>query len=102
MRTYTTQPDIVLPNTTSQYGYKINNATKSGISGWNITLKNSTMQKSILTDLNGSYKFANLLNGTYNVTEEKRFNFTNLTPTTVHVIINGKDRMNINFTNKPK
>ncbi len=82
-------------------GFKVNNATNAGISGWNITLKNSTMQTSMFTLSDGSYKFGNLVNGTYNVTEETQSGFTNVTPTTVQVVIAGSDMMNINFTNAP-
>ena len=80
-------------------GFKVNSATGSGIPSWNITLMNSTMQKSLLTGADGSYKFTNLVNGTYNVTEETKSGFTNVSPTTVQVTINGSDAMNINFTN---
>jgi hypothetical protein len=62
---------------------------------------NSTMQTSMLTGADGSYKFMNLVNGTYNVTEETRSGFTNISPTTVQVTINGSDIMNITFTNQP-
>jgi parallel beta-helix repeat protein len=81
-------------------GYKINSATGSGISGWNITLTNSTMQTNMLTSSDGSYKFSNLVNGTYNVVEETRPGFTNVTPTSVQIVIAGSDAININFTNK--
>ncbi len=47
-------------------GFKISNATGSGIPSWNITFMNSTMQKSMLTVADGSYMFTNLVNGTYN------------------------------------
>jgi hypothetical protein len=81
-------------------GFKINNATGSGIPGWNITLINSTMQTSVSTGADGSYNFMNLVNGTYNVTEETKFGFTNVSPTTVKATVNGSDIMNINFTNQ--
>src|SRR5659263_411521 len=57
-------------------GFKINNATGNGVQGWNITLMNSTMQKSTMTGADGSYKFTNLANGTYNVTEEMKTGWT--------------------------
>ncbi len=95
---FTNQP-VVVPTTFSISGFKIDNATGSGIQDWNITLMNDTMQTSMLTLEDGSYNFMNLANGTYNVTEETRPGFTNVSPTTVEVTINGSDVMNINFTN---
>ena len=97
-------PIPIQTSTTSTFnisGYKINNTTGSGIPGWNITLKNSTMQASMPTGSDGSYKFSNLTNGTYNVSEETRSGFTNVTPTTVQVVIAGGDIKNTNFTNTP-
>ncbi len=95
--------NLILPEQTFNIsGFKINNDTGSGIQGWNITLMNSTMQTSMLTGSDGSYKFMNLVNGTYNVTEETRPEFTNVSPITVQVIIAGGDVMDINFTNQPK
>jgi DNA-binding beta-propeller fold protein YncE len=82
-------------------GFKINNSNGIGVQGWNITLMNSTMQKSILTSADGSYKFTNLVNGTYNVTEETQVGWTNVSPMPQQVIINGADMPNINFTNSP-
>ncbi len=82
-------------------GFKTNNANGSGVQGWNITLMNSTMQKSMLTGADGSYKFTNLVNGTYNVTEEMQTGWTNVSPISQQVTINGADMPNINFTNKP-
>ncbi len=82
-------------------GFKINNATGSGVQGWNITLVNSTMQKSMLTGVDGSYKFMNLVNGTYSVTEETQAGWTSVSPISQQVTINGADVMNINFMNQP-
>lgn len=82
-------------------GFKINNTIGSGIQGWNITLMNSTMQKSMLTGADGSYKFTSLVNGTYNVTEETKTGWTNVSPISQQVTINGADMTNINFTNQP-
>jgi hypothetical protein len=82
-------------------GFKISNATGSGVQGWNITLMNSTMSTSMLTDANGSYKFMNLANGTYNVTEGMMAGWTNVSPMSQQVTIAGGDMMNVNFTNQP-
>ncbi len=81
-------------------GFKMN-VTGSGVQGWNITLMNSTMQKIVPTGADGSYKFMNLVEGTYNVTEETQVGWTNVSPMSQQVTINGADIMNINFTNTP-
>jgi len=82
-------------------GFKVNNTNGSGIQGWNITLMNSTMQKSMMTGVDGSYKFTNLVNGTYSVTEEMQAGWTNVSPMSQQITINGADMPNINFTNQP-
>jgi hypothetical protein len=55
----------------------------------------------MLTGADGSYKFTNLVNGTYNVTEEMKTGWTNVSPMSQQVTINGADMPNINFTNQP-
>ncbi len=82
-------------------GFKINNVTGSGVQGWNITVMNATLQKSMLTGADGSYKFTDLVNGTYDVTEEMQAGWTNVSPISQQVTIAGSDMMNINFTNQP-
>lgn len=81
-------------------GFKINNATGMGISGWDITLSNSTMQTSTMTGSDGSYKFTSLVNGSYNVTEIMQTRWMNVTAPSLNVTINGTDVPNQNFTNK--
>ncbi len=80
-------------------GFKLNSATGSGIPGWNITIKNATMQKSMLTGADGSYKFTGLVNGTYNVSEEMKPGFTPVGATFRVITIENMDVMNVNFTN---
>ncbi len=97
-------PTTVTPTPAATFnisGFKINNATGSGVQGWNITLMNSTMQKSMLTGADGSYMFTNLANGTYNVTEGMQAGWTNVSPMSQQVTINGTDMMKVNFTNQP-
>ncbi|VVB89443.1 SdrD B-like domain protein [uncultured archaeon] len=104
---FTNQPpsNVTPPNVTvpafNISGFKINNATGSGVPGWNITLMNSTMQKSMLTGADGSYNFMSLANGTYNVTEEMKTGWMNVSPMSQQVTISGTDMMNVNFTNQP-
>jgi hypothetical protein len=94
-------PIVTVTPTFNISGFKINNATGIGVQGWNITLKNTTMQTSMLTGADGSYKFVNLVNGTYNVSEELQAGWTNVSPMSQQVTINGADKININFTNQP-
>ncbi len=82
-------------------GFKLNGDTGKGIQGWNITLSNGTMQKSIQTGADGSYKFTGLVNSTYNVSEEMRQGFTPVGATFRKITIENMDVMNVNFTNKP-
>ncbi|VVB56435.1 SdrD B-like domain protein [uncultured archaeon] len=82
-------------------GFKINASDGKGISGWNITIMNSTMQVNTVTNASGFYKFPNLLNGTYTVLEEKNPDWINVTPVSQEITITGKDEQNVNFTNKP-
>ena len=82
-------------------GYKINASDNTGLSGWNITIQNNTMQTSTLTDIDGSYRFTDLLKGTYTVSEELQPEWTNVTPLSREIIINYEDVSNVNFTNKP-
>lgn len=82
-------------------GFKIDNVTGSSVQDWNITLTNSTMQTSTITGADGSYKFMNLVNGSYNLTEEMQAGWTNVSPISQQVIISGADVININFTNRP-
>ncbi len=81
-------------------GYKINGSDGSGIAGWNITLTNASLNVTTSTDSTGFYKFIGLVNGTYNVTEETRPGFTNVTPRLQVVTISGNDSTKVNFTNK--
>ena len=82
-------------------GFKINASDGKGISGWNITIMNSTMQVNTVTNASGFYKFSNLLNGTYTILEEKNPDWINVTPASQEITITGKDEQNVNFTNKP-
>ncbi len=97
-------PTVVPPTPAATFnisGFKINNATGSGIQGWNITVTNATLQKSMLTGADGSYKFTDLVNGTYNVSEEMKSGFTPVGATLQQVTIDGQDFTNVNFTNEP-
>ena len=95
---FTNQPIVPTYNVS---GFKISADNGSGISGWNITLAEGSIQKSTLTNNNGSYYFTGVINGTYTVTEEIRPGWKNITNASRQVIVLGQDVQDINFTNKP-
>ncbi len=67
-------------------------------------LKNATTNTPIFnttTNTAGFYQFTNLANGTYNVSEETRAEFTPASATFQVVTIAGHDVTNVNFTNTP-
>ncbi len=85
-------------------GFKINGTNNNGmgIENWNIMLINPTTGGEIantITDSMGSYKFMNLSNGTYNITEGMKTGWTNVSSTSQMATINGTDVINVNFTN---
>lgn len=78
----------------------MNNAVEgTGIQNWNITIKNSTMQRKKVTDVNGFYEFTDLLNGTYTVTEELLPGWKNITAASRKIIVSGQNITNLNFIN---
>jgi hypothetical protein len=91
-------------------GYKINDTNNNsvwdpgevGIGGWNITLKNATGASiaSILTDGSGFYQFTNIVQGSYNVTEENRVGWIHTNASSQSIILAGSDITNLNFTNR--
>ncbi|HUV82370.1 MAG TPA: SdrD B-like domain-containing protein, partial [archaeon] len=73
-----------------------------GIENWNIMLKNESTGEMIdqtITDNEGFFQFANLSNGTYNVTEELRTGWINTNQTFRNVTIEGNDVEDLIFTN---
>jgi len=73
-----------------------------GIENWNIMLKNESTGEMIdqtITDNEGFFQFANLSNGTYNVTEEMRTGWINTNQNFLIVTIDGNDVEDIIFTN---
>ena len=89
-------------NTYKLSGYKINASDNKGIPGWNITITKGSVQTTTSTDPTGYYEFADLINGTYSVTEEQRQGWVNVTPTTQVITINGQDNLSVNFRNQPR
>ena len=82
-------------------GFTINSENNLGVPGWEIDLTNDTMNVSTTTDENGMYQFTGLSNGTYTVTEMMQAGWTNITPTSIDVLIEGADVMDQNFKNTP-
>ena len=82
-------------------GFKINSSDDTGVPGWTITLTNDTLSVPATTDANGMYQFTGLANGTYTVTETLEPDWTNVTPTSIIVTVDGADVPDQNFTNTP-
>jgi hypothetical protein len=98
-------PRITVLATFNISGFKLNSNDNSRVSGWPITLSslapNSTLFQTVNTTTDGSYKFTNLTNGIYKLTEGTIAGWTPVGLTTLNVSINGSDVNNQNFTNKP-
>lgn len=83
-------------------GFKLNDEDNMGIPDWKIMLLNATTGLEIentTTDSTGFYNFTGIANGTYNVTEEMKSGWTNVSPMSLILTINGMDMINENFTN---
>jgi hypothetical protein len=92
-------PPVVSAQTFNISGFKINSANNLGVPGWTINLSNATMNVHATTDANGMYQFTGLSNGTFTVTEMMQTGWTNVTPASIVVLIQGADVMKKNFTN---
>jgi hypothetical protein len=82
-------------------GFKLNSSDTTGLQGWVINISNDTINMQATTDVNGLYMFSGLSNGTYNITENPMTDWTNVSPSTIEVTVNGADLPNQNFTNMP-
>jgi acylphosphatase len=82
-------------------GFKLNSSDNTGLQGWVINISNDTINMQATTDVNGLYMFSGLSNGTYNITENPMTDWTNVSPSTIEVTVNGADLPNQNFTNMP-
>ena len=83
-------------------GYKKDSCTNVGITGWTITLTNSTPSFSVTqtTDASGKYQFCNLAAGSYTLTEETRSGWKSTSPVSITVPLTcGNNVTNQNFTN---
>ena len=89
----------------SIYGYKNNSATGAGLSGWNITLSNSTTGFIAwnITNGTGGYSIGNIPQGTYWLNETPQAGFTQSpgTPNRTVTIDSSNLVLSFNFTNTP-
>ncbi len=84
-------------------GYKIDNATGNGLPGWNITVYNQTAALTqVTTNATGWYRICGLGPGEYQVCEELKSEYQNLTPLCQNVTLNCSNATNVNFTNELK
>ncbi|CAG1005754.1 partial Endoglucanase C, partial [Methanosarcinales archaeon] len=76
-------------------------AGESGLSGWNIYLRNINTGdiSSTITDNSGHYAFYNILGGTYQIIEETKPDYIATNSTSLVVTLSGSDITNLNFTN---
>ncbi|KPQ45025.1 MAG: Cna protein B-type domain protein, partial [Candidatus Methanoperedens nitroreducens] len=99
LQNFTNRPSV---NTYKISGYKINASDNTGIQGWNITVTNGSTPIKTSTDATGYFEFTDLVNGTYNVTEEELPDWINVTPLTQKITIDGRDNLSVNFRNQPR
>ena len=89
-------------------GYKFDAVTPHvPLAGWNITVSNSTTSEVVgndTTNESGYWQVTGLGNGTYNVSEELKLNWTAINPASgwQNVTINGADVREVNFYNDPR
>ncbi len=82
-------------------GYKIDNCTGQPLSGWTITVNNSTDTWSNDTDADGFWEICNLEDGTYTVCEVLKPGWTQIAPDSCHTAtLDGANITDINFTNQ--
>jgi hypothetical protein len=83
-------------------GYKINDATGLGLSGWTIELKkDGAVIDSKQTGPDGYYEFCGLFSGIYTVCEVLQKDWTAVGPTCITVTLDCADVPDNNFRNKP-
>jgi len=80
-------------------GYKLNGATNEGLSGWEISLKNSSYTASTITNSIGYYEFCGLTPGLYTVTEIPQPGWTAIGGPTRSITLVTNNLRNVNFTN---
>ena len=83
-------------------GYKIDNCTNIGLSGWTINVTNNTQKWSTETDGNGFWQICGLDNDTYTICETPQSGWVHISPVSGCCIktIDGANITNINFTNQ--
>jgi hypothetical protein len=101
-----TNMEVITPPPSNQTafnvsGFKLNASDNIGISDWSISLANETNNITVTTDANGMYIFSGILNGSYTLTESPMTNWTNVSPSTIDIVVDNADVTNQNFTNMP-
>jgi len=83
-------------------GYKINDDTNEGIEGWLIYRYNSSgiLMAITTTNADGQYKFCTV-SGNYQICEDIKAGWINVSPTCINVTISDSDITGINFRNTP-
>lgn len=82
-------------------GYKFDECTGQPLSGWTVTVNNSTDSWSNDTDADGFWEICNLEDGTYTVCEELKPGWTQIAPDGCHTVtLAGANISDINFTNQ--
>lgn len=81
-------------------GYKIDACIRQPLSGWTITVNNSTDSWSKETDADGFWEICNLEDGTYTVCEELKPGWTQVDLACRTVTLAGFNMTDINFTNQ--
>ena len=81
-------------------GYKIDDCTGQALSGWTITVNNSTDSWSNDIDADGFWEICNLEDGTYTVCEELKPGWTHIGLACRTVTLAGESITDINFTNQ--
>jgi len=82
-------------------GYKIDNCTGQPLSGWTVTVNNSTDSWSNDTDADGFWEICNLEDGTYTVCEVLKPGWTRIEPDSCYTAtLDGANITDINFINQ--
>lgn len=92
--TYTYNDELCLS------GYKKDGCTGLPLSGWNITVRNSSWQQNETTNSSGFWEVCNLTPGSYWVNETAKSGWMNTTPASQSLLLGNLNRT-VNFFNIP-
>jgi uncharacterized surface anchored protein len=82
-------------------GYKVDNCTRLGLPGWNVTVRNvaGAPVGTAVTNATGWYRVCNLTPGSYDVCEDLKQGWMNVSPVCQNVTVDDTNRTGVNFTN---